>query len=357
MEYLKTNVDFFLGAVGPGGFRSYFSDLEAQPGRKLYLLKAGPGCGKSTLMRRIAASSPLPVERIHCSSDPDSLDGVILQAPSAAVLDATAPHVLEPAYPGAVQQVVDLYHTMDPQRLRQERLQIIALFRRCKSLQERAAQYISTAAGLLQDSRRTALATLDEQKMRAYAARLAMRYLPSTDREGREEVRLLSAVTPKGRLVFFNTIEALAKDKVVFHDQYGGAAPLLLAMLRRHALERGYHVITCRCPLQQDAVDHLFIPERNLAFLTSNHWHTMAFDGQKNIHCTRFAPKDALRGRKKRLRFNQRAAQELLDQASEAQRQAKASHDELEQYYQNAVDFQEVDKMGDRLVETLFGSR
>ena len=154
MENDKKSVDFFLGAVGPGGFRGYFEQLGAEPGIQLYLIKSGPGCGKSTMMRRIAQKAGDPVERIHCSSDPDSLDGVILPRPFAAVLDATAPHTLDPAYPGAAEEVVSLYHTMDTKRLKANRAEIIALFRRCKCLQGRAARYISSAAELLADSRR-----------------------------------------------------------------------------------------------------------------------------------------------------------------------------------------------------------
>ena len=343
MENDKKSVDFFLGAVGPGGFRGYFEQLGAEPGIQLYLIKSGPGCGKSTMMRRIAQKAGDPVERIHCSSDPDSLDGVILPRPFAAVLDATAPHTLDPAYPGAAEEVVSLYHTMDTKRLKANRAEIIALFRRCKCLQGRAARYISSAAELLSDSRRTAAGAADMEKAHAYANRLALRYLPRRGGEGRESIRLLSAVTPQGHKVFRDTIPALADTLVVFHDEYGACSSLLMETLRRLGLERGYHVVTCPCPLSEGKIDHLFLPELRLAFLTSNSWHSMEFPDQKNIHCTRFEAKDRLRCRKKRLRFNRRAAADLLAQASAMQCEAKASHDELEAFYGAAVDFSAVD--------------
>ena len=68
--------DFFLGCLSPTGFRGYFHELARQPGLALWLIKAGPGCGKSTLMKQLAARGRGVVERIHCSSDPDSLDAV-----------------------------------------------------------------------------------------------------------------------------------------------------------------------------------------------------------------------------------------------------------------------------------------
>ena len=56
---MQQTLDFFLGCLAPGGFRGWFPELAAQPRMHLYLLKAGPGCGKSTLMRRLAAQTPL----------------------------------------------------------------------------------------------------------------------------------------------------------------------------------------------------------------------------------------------------------------------------------------------------------
>ena len=47
--------DFFLGCLSPTGFRGYFHELARQPGLALWLIKAGPGCGKSTLMKQLAA--------------------------------------------------------------------------------------------------------------------------------------------------------------------------------------------------------------------------------------------------------------------------------------------------------------
>lgn len=354
MKTLSNNVDFFMGALGPKGFKGYFDWLDTREQVPLYLIKAGPGCGKSTLMSRLAQASPLPVERIHCSSDPDSLDGVIFAQPRAAIIDATAPHVVEPAYPGAVQQVVDLHHTLDADYLTAHRGEIVALFHRCSALQDQAGRSIRAAAALLEDSRRIAAPLVNEEKLLGWARRLGARKLPRTDHAGGESIRLLSAVTPKGRMVFLNTVETLASERIVLHDEQGAAAPLAMALLRQMALERGYTIITCPCPLRDGVIDHLLIPELGLAFLTGNSWHPMELENRQNVHCTRFLEKGALRSQRARLRFDRRAAAELLELASAAQRQAKASHDELERYYRTAADFSRLDEIAARLTKTLF---
>lgn len=354
MQNNRQTTDFFLGALAPAGFHGYFDTLAAQKNLRLYLIKSGPGCGKSTLMKQLAEAAHGPVERIHCSSDPDSLDGALLWNYHAGALDATAPHTLEPAQPGARERVVSLYHTFDNRQLAAHAAEIDALFSRCGCLQARAARYIASASALLLDSRRTAACCLDAEKAGRYAAGLAGRCLPKTGKEGSEQVRLLSAVTPKGILVFRDTVPVLADRILVLEDEYGAASRLILEHMRAEALRRGHQVITCRCAMaQEDKIDHLLLPGLRLAILTSNSWHPMKFEGQQNVHCTRFADLDALRARRRRLQFNRKAAAELLAQASAMQREAKRSHDALEEYYKSAVDFAGVNAARDALFAEL----
>ena len=92
------HIQYFLGANSPTGFYSLYDQLlPLERTRAVYILKGGPGCGKSTLMRKIGARAEkagLQTEYILCSGDPDSLDAVIL--PTVAVVDGTAPHGVVP---------------------------------------------------------------------------------------------------------------------------------------------------------------------------------------------------------------------------------------------------------------------
>ena len=151
----KTPVlDFFLGALAPSGFRGWFRAAADEPHQTPWLIKAGPGCGKSTLMRRLlAAAPPAPAggwnERLHCSSDPGSLDGVRLPGARALFLDATAPHTLDSKYPGAAERVVCLYDTLDNAGLAARRGEVLALGARNTALLRQAAAHWALACGLL----------------------------------------------------------------------------------------------------------------------------------------------------------------------------------------------------------------
>lgn len=97
MENSKCAVDFFMGANTPQGFVSKFDQLaDPAEGWRKFIIKGGPGTGKSGLMKRLAtalAGKCGTVELIHCSSDVSSLDAVIAGEIKASIADGTAPHV------------------------------------------------------------------------------------------------------------------------------------------------------------------------------------------------------------------------------------------------------------------------
>ena len=70
-------VRFFLGANTPAGFVGYLDDLyDCRDGWRAYLIKSGPGSGKSTLIRTVMQHMVrlgYDAEAILCSSDPQSL--------------------------------------------------------------------------------------------------------------------------------------------------------------------------------------------------------------------------------------------------------------------------------------------
>ena len=339
-------VDFFLGATTPAGFKGYFEPLRREPGMQMVLIKSGPGCGKSTLMKQLARRAIQqgePVECIHCASDPDSFDGVIFVRQRRAIVDATAPHTIEPDAPGADEVVLSLYHTIQADALRPHAEEVKALFARNAALRARAARYVASAGSLLLDSRRAEACSANFEKVRRYVKRLCTRLLPRTEGTAGEELRLLSAITPKGMVFYRGTVEALADRYVVFRDDYGAVSRLLLELIRAEALARGYHIITCPCAMHpEDQIDHIFIPALRLAFLTDNLWHPIQLPGVQAVRCTRFVDRENLSGFRARLRFNDRAASELIDQAVALMAQAKNCHDELETYYRAAVDFDQV---------------
>lgn len=113
---------YFLGANSASGFYSAYQHFcTPQEGNFLWVIKGGPGCGKSSFMRKIgkaAEDAGLDVEYVICSGDPDSLDGVYIPQKKLGYVDGTAPHVLDVPYPGANGLYLDLGQFYDETALR-----------------------------------------------------------------------------------------------------------------------------------------------------------------------------------------------------------------------------------------------
>ncbi len=349
---MTENTTFFLGANTPYGFRSLFHELyDPADGWCAYILKGGPGTGKSTFMKTIAAkcdAAGVGYETIRCASDPDSLDALRIESKKICIADGTAPHVLEPKFPGAVETTLDLSAFWDAAVLRENRDEIMRLFAENASDHRRCVRFLQAAESLSRDVRRIALECVDTDKIERYASRFASRrFGVPRGVIGREITRYLSAVTPEGIFVHLDTLDALCDELLVVDDPHGAASAALLSCLRRYALGAGLDVIVCPCPLHPDAgPQDLFIPQLRLGIVTENAFHRI--DGTSKVHASRFTNAAALRAHRSRITFSRRTEKELLEEAVCACSDALHVHNELETYYKRAMDYDAVTRLAEK---------
>ena len=131
-EYMFKNKTYFAAANGYNCFRSNFEKIfSLQKLEKLFVIKGGPGTGKSTIMKKLAKefSNCSDITNILCSSDPGSLDGLILSknGVSVAIADGTSPHAIEPTYPGAFEDIINLGESFNFEELGNKKNEIINL--------------------------------------------------------------------------------------------------------------------------------------------------------------------------------------------------------------------------------------
>jgi len=128
---------YFLGANSAEGFFScYDSFCSPEKGNFLWVIKGGPGCGKSSFMKKIGAAAEqlgMDVEYVQCSGDPDSVDGVYLPALKLGYVDGTAPHIQDVAYPAVRGAYLDLGQFYDRDLLQKRAEDIIRCTKAYKS--------------------------------------------------------------------------------------------------------------------------------------------------------------------------------------------------------------------------------
>ena len=150
---------YFAASNGYGGFTSFFPRIFApEELTRLFIIKGGPGTGKSSFMKKLAlfgTENGCHTEAIFCSSDPSSLDGIILSknGKRIAFIDGTAPHATDAKFPGASDELIDLGAGFDRELLEGNRKEIIELNK------EKGAAYSTAystlkAAGELNDVKR-----------------------------------------------------------------------------------------------------------------------------------------------------------------------------------------------------------
>lgn len=358
---MEPKVTFFLGANTPSGFYSLYDQmLDPDTAQRIFLLKGGAGCGKSSLMRRVAAAleeTGEPVEYICCSGDPDSLDAVIFPRLHAAIADATAPHVIEPQLAGVVESYVDLGRFYDHAALALQRQDIETATAGYKGHYKRAYHCLSAAAQLFEDTRLLLFTPALEAKALKRARGILSREVKKTGRQpGRAVQRFLGSVSCQGVTCRFDTANVLCHRVYELVDSYGLAAGMLTA-LAAGAMSAGYDVILCPSPLFPDRAEHLLIPELGLAFLTST--PSLPYPGRpyRRVRLDAMADSDLLRQYKARLKFSRKVYAALLAEGVEALAQAKAQHDQLEALYNPHVDFDGVYRQAQDLTQELLALR
>jgi len=343
-------IEYFLGANSAAGFYSLYDNLiDRKTARGLYILKGGAGCGKSSFMRRVASHAQAAgyrAEYILCSGDPDSLDAVILPELRVALVDGTAPHVIEPSYPGVVEHYVNLEKYYDSAGLQEVRAAIMEQTKEYQKHYKRCYRCLSAAAELESDNRELMLTQETRARLLKRAKGIIARELKGSGAGGEVTPRFLSAVSCAGRLSLWGTVEAQCKRVCALEDSFG-LSQVMLEPILAAATARDFHVVACPDPVTPERIQHLLLPELDLAFVTSTPEQPYPGRTYRRLHLDTMA-KETYHKFRSRVRFARKVSNALQEEAIAALEQAKARHDGLEALYNPYVDFDGVYALADQ---------
>lgn len=335
---------YFAGGNTAGGFYTCFEHILPREKRKrMYYLKGGPGVGKSTLMRRVGLAAERAGERVEyfrCSSDPDSLDGVCLPDRGMAMMDGTAPHVYDPAVPGARDTLLSLGDFLDEEALRPHTRSILRIQDAISSCFLRCYRYLAAAE---QVYRAAATGAEDPRRVRELAQAWA-KEMPLRGGEGVVRYLFASAYTPKGYVEAQAFPEGARRTTV--ECPFGLHATRLLRAVAEHAAARGLNVVVLLDPLCPGDVVHVSLPEHGLVY--SSGQRAQAQEGEW-VEASRVFDLETVHKREQG--FDRNACELLTQRGVEQLTAAKALHDELEGYYAGNMDFLKWRAMLDRVLE------
>ena len=347
---------YFLGAMTRSGFSTEMGQLMAKRENYTYILKGGPGTGKSSLMKKIAQrfEKSGKVTRFYCSSDPDSLDAVYVADKAAIVIDGTAPHIFDPKYPGVCQRIVDLGAYWDTDVLKAHTNEILTAARRNASLLDRANRYRIALTNVCEDSKSCADSCIDSDKLDSFTARFMKKLLPKKGSgKGRLWVRQLSAVTEFGLVTLTDTLSDYP-DVYILEDDCFACSHRVISAAVKLALDRGYDAIACPAHVFDNTVyEHLLIPEAGVALVSRDYLRSIDLENAKPVRLARFYDKQKMSRYTNRLKLNKLTARGLCEETCKTIRSAKEAHDELEKYYIAAMDHKKLDKITEKLLNEI----
>lgn len=338
---------YFAGANSEKGFVNCF-DRAVEGIERLYILKGSSGCGKSSFMKKIAAAAEERgewAERIYCSSDVASLDGVVLRERSVAVLDGTAPHAAELRYPGVRDKFINLGEFWDRAKLIPRRDEVISLSDKKKECFS-AAYRMLRAVGELRDERER---LTDKALLHKKLGDFAHRVIKANSDEGKGfslAVRLNTAFCAEG---LCKTELCEAKKRYVILDSHDLAGRALNALLFE-ARERKLAVTVSLDPLSPRRLNALLLNESGVLFELGE-----IGEGDKQINLERFIDNAILAQNRGRERFTARCQKVLTEGAREHLEEARKAHLSLEDIYVPAMDFGAVDQCTRLTVKEIFG--
>ena len=345
---------FFAAANTEHGFRSLFPVcFSPEEHRRIYILKGGPGTGKSTLMKNVgfaAEANGYEAEYFYCSSDTASLDGVRIPALGVAILDGTAPHRVDPVYPGAVERIVDLGEAFDDAGLEKKKREIVSLCGVKEDAYRTAYRYLAAAGRVAQEIDALLSPVFLSAKAEGAAVRL-VNMLKRTE-TGVEARRYVSAIGTRG-YAKLDTLQRKAK-RICAVTERNGLEYLFMNKLYEVLSKENIAMTVCMTPLVSSHLEAIYIEGEDVLFAVMNEEEAQRAD--KIVNSARFVSREDLAARRTRLRFAERCVQLLLDGALSSLAEAGRSHAELERIYGQYVDFSIVDRIKNRMIAEIFAN-
>jgi hypothetical protein len=348
MKFISPQNSYFSAANGFSGFRSYFNQtFNPKKFTKLYILKGGPGTGKSSLMKKICTyfqNMGYSCEAIYCSSDPNSLDGVIINnnGKKIGILDGTAPHETDAKIPGAIDEVINLGSAWSEEKLISNRTKIVELnqkkgqhYKNAYEYLRLAGEFVNAISGIIQES----YAFSDTQNINDI-----MYDITGINKGRNEEVKLKSCFGKQG----YKSLDATdysSKNRMSVIGLYGSEY-IFMNHLLNETKRRGTDYIRYPSPYSDNLTEAIYLTENSTFISIGN-------DFDDITDTSEFLDENILKINNERLSYYSKQTDELLLRAEKEFSFASDAHFSLEAIYSPAMNFDIINILTDTLIKNI----
>jgi GTPase SAR1 family protein len=339
----------FPGGNTTEGFYSFYSYMIESSANRFFILKGGSGVGKSSMMKKIGHAlldMGYDVEFHHCSSDPGSLDGIVVPKLGVAMVDGTAPHIIDPKTPGAFDEIVNLGDFLNTEKLEGIKQSVLDCSKEVGRLFARAYKYLAACAPIVRSIEDKYKNSMDFGSINLLTLNLTeeiFKGIKPTGDLSKERHLFGSSLTPIGHVEFTDTILDNIKNVYYLNGEVGTGKSTLMTKIYKKALELGLNVEVYHAPLlPPEKIETIVIEELGIAITTSKLFKEKNY---KSIDLNEYICRDKIDKYLDEIQYDKKVLDELLNYGLFNLKKAKEQHDVLEKYYVPSMDFSENEKV------------
>jgi hypothetical protein len=352
---------YFPGSNSCEGFYSLW-DYNVNNLEKLIILKGGPGTGKSTFLSYVTKEMTARghnTELLWCSSDADSLDGVIFRDIGIGIVDGTAPHLRDPKYPGVVDKLVNLGNFWNEELLLESRTDIInltdqnkELYRKTYAKMKEAKEYHDKLEQLYMEGMNwSAIDKMTDQLINDFFGA----YPDNKDGGLVQEIRRFAgASTPQGPVNYLDELLSGATRKFILKGRAGTGKSTLTKKIAQAANEKGFTVEYYHCSFDPHSIDNIYIPKLGICLIDGTPPHEKDPGPDDTVlDMFKFMSEKVYRKNLSKIEETDANYQHSFLESLDILKECKAVHDELEKCYVKAMSFKEVDHVREMVLEEI----
>lgn len=356
----------FPGGNTSLGFYSFYDYIIGDDAKRVFLLKGGPGTGKSTFMKRIGKElqeKGIDLEYHWCSSDFNSLDGLVLPAHGVAIIDGTAPHVTDPLYPGAVDEIINLGDYWDQEKLVLHRDEIISLKKRVTQIFTTAYSSLKMARMAREEEKDYRDKALDYQCFHRLTGNLLRQIFGQELIWGegvpRERHLFATALTPQGIVHHLPTLLDNLTFLYLIEGEPGSGKEAILKEVAEFAYRSGLTVEVYHCAFDPTLIDLVVLPQRKTAVLSVFKELDFVPESIPNlkysetINCKDCLDDGVIMEYEQELREAGKLFDNCLERGLSYLKKARLFYGELEKHYLEAMDFDGIESCRKEVLERI----
>ena len=332
----------FPGALTSSGFYHLHDNIIDEDRNLFFVIKGMPGGGKSSMMKEIGERSfkkGYDIEYHHCPSDPNSVDGVVIDKLKIALVDGTSPHAIEPKYPGVTDKIIDLAQYIDSRSLKLYKDEIISAKKENKLAYDKAFSYFKSSKSIhdlieIERSNRINRTGINKLTNDLLDRIFDADPIKNQDYSFKNRFLFSAAYTPEGFVDYTSTILDGIKNRYYLKgDSYNEKTLIFKSIIDRANL-LNYHIEIFYNPMVPPEINTVIIKELNTIISTSaeikNYIYTLIDLNEYLDH--------------KDLEEDLKVLNLLIEKGINALAGAKKNHGILETSYRRCIDYEGIDK-------------